>query len=512
MLRSCLAPLALAGTALCVLSASAHAQAQLVRSGGVLGGPLGHSLFAPMPAPGVLFFSLEDGPIPLALIDPTDPRVLDVGLDFFLAGIYSVVLVQPAGTNVAFPLPADPSLSGFQIRAQFVTVGTGSGFFGDISNRTRTVLAAAGERHLAVNERAAAIDGHTGTLLDDGRVLLAGGSDLGAGGAIVGTLEIYDPQTMSFELLTGSLQVPRAAHTATKLSDGRVLIVGGTNAAGQVTQAVEIFDPASGSTSLVGGMNRPRVTHSATLLPDGRLFVAGGLSFVNPSDQFATLGSTEDTTEIFDPNTASWTFGPTLPKRLSGHGAALGNDGRVLIAGGLEVDFIFGLPFPTVTAAARRFDPASGAFVPAAALPSPRVFHVLAAEDDGRIVSVGGANLVGLGYQILNLVQRYDPAGNTWSSLPSLARARAYPNLVRSDSGWVVIGGINNINTTTSEGTPEASIEVTGPGLGAWTVAGDLLKTRLNAISVAVDGGLRVLTTGVGAGPGPDQTGELFIP
>lgn len=512
MLRVPIAPALLAGLALGCLAGPASAQAQLVRTGGVLGGPYAHTLFAPAPAPGLLLFSTNDGPTPLALIDPGDPRVLDVGVDFYLAGIFALVAVLPTGTPVVLGLPADPALAGFQLRAQFVTVGPGPGFFGDVSNRTRTILAASGDRHFAVDERAFAIDGHTGTVLDDGRVLLAGGSNLGAGGAIVGTLELYDPQTQGFALLPGGLATPRSAHTATKLLDGRVLIVGGTNAAGQVTNAVEIFDPASGTSSLVGAMTRPRVTHSATLLPDGRVFVAGGLSFVNPSDQFGTLASTENTTEIFDPATVSWTAGPLLPKRLSGHGAALGNDGRVLIAGGIEVDFVFGLPFPTVTAAARRFDPVSGTFVGAAALPSPRVFHVLTAEDDGRIVSVGGANLVGLGYQMLNLVNRYDPAANTWSNLPGLVRARAYPNVVRTSSGWAVLGGINNINTTTGEGTPEPGIEVAGPALGGWSVTGDLLKTRLNAISVAVDGGLRVLTTGVGSGPGPDRTAELFVP
>ena len=66
----------------------------------------------------------------------------------------------------------------------------------------------------------------------------------------------------------------REGHTATLLTDGRVLVVGG----GAVNSASsEIYDPAAGSWTSTGGMTvaRPRM-HSATLLPDGRVLVVGG--------------------------------------------------------------------------------------------------------------------------------------------------------------------------------------------------------------------------------------------
>jgi len=71
------------------------------------------------------------------------------------------------------------------------------------------------------------------------------------------------------------LKVARKGHTATKLSDGRILIVGGENESGQVKRA-EVFDSGSRATTLAARLNVPRSDHSATLLGDGRLLVVGG--------------------------------------------------------------------------------------------------------------------------------------------------------------------------------------------------------------------------------------------
>ena len=109
-------------------------------------------------------------------------------------------------------------------------------------------------------------DDHTATLLEDGRILVAGGNGLAAA-------EIYDPKTGTFGP-TGSMSGAHAYHTATLLADGRVLVAGGIGGAGTAT--AEIFDPSTGTFSPTGPMATSRSHHTATLLPDGRVLITGG--------------------------------------------------------------------------------------------------------------------------------------------------------------------------------------------------------------------------------------------
>src|SRR5207247_2277436 len=76
---------------------------------------------------------------------------------------------------------------------------------------------------------------------------------------------------------TGSMGAPRANHTATRLADGRVLVVGGSTSSAILASA-EIYDPASGTWTATNRMSRGRVGHTATGLADGRVLVAGGFN------------------------------------------------------------------------------------------------------------------------------------------------------------------------------------------------------------------------------------------
>ena len=115
---------------------------------------------------------------------------------------------------------------------------------------------------------------HTGTLLQSGKVLVAGGNNQGASGAAVTTAELYDPSTGTWTD-TGSLIDARAGHTATLLASNRVLVTGGSDGSGALATA-EIYDPATGRWSSTGNLRQPHRGHRATLLPDNRVLIAGG--------------------------------------------------------------------------------------------------------------------------------------------------------------------------------------------------------------------------------------------
>jgi hypothetical protein len=86
-------------------------------------------------------------------------------------------------------------------------------------------------------------DIHTATLLADGTVLIAGGGDGWYGAATLAGAEIYDSESGTFRD-AGSMSAMRSGHTATRLLDGRVLLVGGFQYwPARVLASAEVFEP-----------------------------------------------------------------------------------------------------------------------------------------------------------------------------------------------------------------------------------------------------------------------------
>jgi hypothetical protein len=208
--------------------------------------------------------------------------------------------------------------------------------------------------------------GHSATALEDGRILVVGGEN--SSGA-VSESEIFNASTNTFSLGAKSL-VARADHAAVLLDDGRVLIVGGRNG-DQPLLSTEIFDPSSNSFSKGPALNRPRSGHTGTVLSDGKYLVLGG--------------DAEGSAEIFDPATQSFILLHThMSMARSFQGAALLMDGNVLIAGGLGFD---GNPVST----AEIFDPQTMSFSPASnEMHVPRTSPTLRVLPDGKVQVIGG--------------------------------------------------------------------------------------------------------------------------
>src|SRR5205807_2498843 len=176
------------------------------------------------------------------------------------------------------------------------------------------------------------------------------------------------PQVEQFD----PLAVPRTAHVATALSDGRILITGGRDAAGTILAAAEIFDPATKISTAVASLGTPRVAHTTTVLKDGRVLVAGG------SDASGPLASAE----IFDPASSITGFRPltnTMGAARSGHTATLLNSGKVLIAGGDDIG------------TAEIFDPAGETFSsPLLTMTAPRIGQTATLFSDDSVLLAGG--------------------------------------------------------------------------------------------------------------------------
>jgi hypothetical protein len=249
---------------------------------------------------------------------------------------------------------------------------------------------------------------HTATRLRNGLVLLAGG--FGASdGEVTATAELFDPKTGSF-VPTGAMSTPRQSHTATLLADGTVLIAGGFDDRGRTLGSAELYDPATGRFTPTGSLLGPRANATATLLEDGRVLVAGGTTTA-----FRFLA----TAELYDPVAGEFEPTGSMADARESHTATLLDDGRVLIAGGHRGRH----EHLVIHRSAELYDPAAGEFAPTAKpMTEPRHKHDAVALADVRVLLLGGDNATDTVSH--PTAEVYDPAADAFTATGSMAVGR----------------------------------------------------------------------------------------
>ncbi len=178
----------------------------------------------------------------------------------------------------------------------------------------------------AVAPMLSARDGHTATLLPDGKVLVAGGHGRASS-------EIYDPATNTWSSTTGSMSVARINHTASLLRDGSVLVAGGGQGGPCCTDTADRYNPTTGTWTPTAPMRVVRSDHSAAVL-DAAICATGSA----PSWCGKVLvagGDSAGTAELFNPATGTWkAMGPLGTPRFDHTATLLKKGGKVLVAGG----------------------------------------------------------------------------------------------------------------------------------------------------------------------------------
>jgi hypothetical protein len=222
--------------------------------------------------------------------------------------------------------------------------------------------------------------GHTATVLNDGRVLILGGRDTNG---VTASAEIFNPTNGAFTP-AGTMTAARLEHAATLLPDGRVLITGGENLTGSLA-STEIFDPAAAVPfrALTESMGTARFRHTATLLGNGKVLIAGG--------------DASGTAELFDPLDES--FFPSLfqmAEPRTGHTATLFSDVNVFPAGG-------------GTKSAEFFDGTAGTFsLWPQQLNELRIGHAAIPTTDAKLLIIGG--------DTTGSFERFDPLNGSVSN------------------------------------------------------------------------------------------------
>lgn len=185
---------------------------------------------------------------------------------------------------------------------------------------------------LLANRMVSPRGGHVAVLLPNGKVLLAAGFNRG-NGTLVSDAELFDPVLRTFSRVSGRMVVINIeGATATLLPNGKVLLAGGSDHGASVNTA-QLYDPASQTFSaLTSPMTAWRGGHFAALLPTGQVLLGGG-GILNGTDLSAS--TVYDSAELFDPNTQTFTAlaaRMTTPRFFTR--SVLLGDGTVLITGG----------------------------------------------------------------------------------------------------------------------------------------------------------------------------------
>jgi len=314
---------------------------------------------------------------------------------------------------------------------------------------------------------------HTATLLPNGKILVAGGTD---GPDILSSAEVYDPASGTSVATVGAMHDDRDLHSATLLPNGRVLIAGGFTTNATSTDSIanaEIYYPDTMLFEPTGTMNIPRRAHTATLLPDGTVLVVGGMT---------TGGVIVGSAEIFRSTTQVWSATAALPggAERMGHTATLLKDGTVLVVGGTNA----GGPMTSVY----RFDPSNpgAGWVARASLPHALYQHSATLLFDGRVLVAGGND----GFGEYNASYIYDPLADAWTSTKPggtpLLQPRYGHTATLLPNGTVMIAGGN-----TRFGVVPNEIEVFHVDASSWAAGGvnfNLGARTFQTMTLAPDG------------------------
>jgi hypothetical protein len=359
-----------------------------------------------------------------------------------------------------------------------------------LSQHAQTALAQVAGTFTPTGHMTAARAFHTATLLQDGRVLIAGGENvdkIGSASKTLASAELYDPATGTFAA-TGDITTARTRHTATLLPNGRVLIAGGS-----VTATAELYDPSSGTFSPTGNMITPQFSATATLLSNGKVLISGGAAF---TDSFRSIAANP---ELYDPTDGTFAvtggYGGTAPNPFGsgewgmvGTSAALLPNGKVLIAGE-----------PT----AELYDPITNTFDltgtmttrPYGQVPSYIGGRTASLLTNGKVLVAGGGHE---DFGRFDSAELYDPSIGAFTATSDMAwRRTGHTATLLPDGAALMVGGDTDICFVggCSFAGSLASSEIYAPSRSTFGASGDMSTPRERPTATLLNGG-RVLITG----------------
>ena len=242
--------------------------------------------------------------------------------------------------------------------------------------------------------------------------------------------------------------MPRSEMSIAELG-GRIYALGGYPGARITANEVQVYDSATDSWALGPALPVP-LHHTMAAAVDGRLYLIGGEAG-NPSRGESVF---QDQVYMLDEDAGEWVPRAAMPTARSGGGAAV-VDGKIYVAGGRPPR---GHDFAV-------YDPAADSWEVLPDVPTQRN-HLGVAAIDGRVYVAGGRFGGGVGSEMTNALEIYDPGSNTWTAGAPLLAPRAGVASVAANGCLYVIGGEGN------DADPRGLFdlnEVYDPGTDTWS-------------------------------------------
>lgn len=371
-------------------------------SGGLLGESLTYDITGDPGEFVLLFSSLTKGKFPLGLLDGVDPRWLSLGPSLDALSGFMILDGEGKGSFTS-PIPESPTIAGLQIHAQAVSAPGKNTFFDSLSQPVVVTLAEPGMQYSMGDSGEMDRRFHAATTLEDGRVLITGGTDadgvpqIGIRVGNPAVLGVTDgqatiPQDQSY--LVAQLSEPRLNHEAMVLANGDVLVFGGTRPDGSplaTTERVIVNPDGTFEVQPDAPMPSPRFKAGVSQLADGTIVVTGGAQETSPIEDVPTFASM--TSEVLIYVGFLWIPVGELPRPTMAHGQTTLIDGSILVTGGIVP--AEGAGFAATADTFRLRDVTPGGFVLENDTPllEPRALHTQVPNGNGGAFIAGGGQI-----------------------------------------------------------------------------------------------------------------------
>jgi len=264
----------------------------------------------------------------------------------------------------------------------------------------------------------------------------------------------------------------------------------------------EVYDPASDTWDTKEPMPSPRCDFAVAVYDD-KIYTFGGR--INPTEYGYNREDYLGVTEVYNPETDTWETKTSMPTNRSGLSANV-VDGKIYLTGGIKYYNLF--PYISLVSETEVYDPETDSWTTKASIPNP-VLHYVSAVIDNKIFVIGGSDI----RHLVHFNQVYDPETNTWTKVEPIPTGVRYAGVAATSGDYApkriyVVGGDTEefpygVNLT----------QIYDPENDSWTYGTPMLTSR-DELAAAVVNDIVYAIGGRNGHSSPDYLAinEQYIP